>query len=167
MSLYIVDSNFFIQAHRAYYPLDVVQSFWLKIKQLAEEDKIKSIDKVKTEIYSNASHEDELKIWCENNLPNDFFLDTNSCFTDYIDIVNWVNSMNNFYKPLAVQEFLATDLADPWLVAYAKANDCVVVTYEKSEPNRKSRIKIPEVCNQFGVRYINTIDLLRELNENI
>ena len=44
MSLYIVDSNFFIQAHRAYYPIDVIQSFWTKVKQLADEGKIKSID---------------------------------------------------------------------------------------------------------------------------
>lgn len=61
MSLYILDSNFFIQAHRAYYPLDVIQSFWTKINQLADDGVIKSIDKVKNEIYSNASHEDELK----------------------------------------------------------------------------------------------------------
>ena len=31
MSKFIVDSNFFIQAHRSIYPLDVVQSFWLKV----------------------------------------------------------------------------------------------------------------------------------------
>ena len=75
--------------------------------------------------------------------------------------------MSDFYKRSAIQEFLATDLPDPWLVAHAKANNYTIVTYEKSEPNRKSRIKIPEVCNQFGVRYINTVDLLRELNESI
>ena len=167
MSLYIVDSNFFIQAHRAYYPLDVMQSFWIKVKQLADEGKIKSIDKVKIEIYSKASHEDELKGWCEDNLPDDFFLDTSSSINDYTEIVVWANSMSNYYKRSAIEEFLATDLADPWLVAHAKANNCIIVTYEKSEPNRKSRIKIPEVCNQFGVKYINTVELLRELNESI
>jgi len=167
MDLYIVDSNFFIQAHRAYYPIDVIQSFWLKVKQLALEGKIKSIDKVKHEIYSNSSHEDELKKWCENNLPKDFFIDTSDCINVYSEIVIWANSKNDFFKPAAIQEFLATDLADPWLVAYSKANNCTIVTYEKSEPNRKSRIKIPEVCNYFDVRYINTVDLLRELNENI
>lgn len=167
MNLYIVDSNFFIQAHRAYYPIDVIKSFWIKVKQLAENEKIKSIDKVKHEIYSNASHEDELKSWCEENLPDDFFLDTRSSLNDYLDIVIWANSMSDFYKRSAIQEFLVADLADPWLVAHAKANNYTIVTYEKSEPNRRSRIKIPEVCNQFGVRYINTVDLLRELNESV
>ena len=73
MSVYVVDSNFFIQAHRANYPLDVATSFWNKVKQLAEEGKIISIDKVKKEIYD---HEDDLKQWCEDNLPEDFFKDT-------------------------------------------------------------------------------------------
>jgi hypothetical protein len=78
MSKFIVDSNFFIQAHRSIYPLDVVQSFWTKIKSLADKGIILSIDKVKREIYDNSSHEDELKIWCEVNLPDDFFVNTDS-----------------------------------------------------------------------------------------
>jgi hypothetical protein len=164
MSLYIVDSNFFIQAHRAYYPLDVIKSFWIKVKQLSVKGSIKSIDKVKNEIYF---HEDALKNWCDNNLPQSFFIESSSFINEYIEIANWANSMNDFYNPSAIQEFLAPDLADPWLVACAKANNYTIVTYEKSEPNRKSRIKIPEVCNQFGVRYLNTVDLLRELNESI
>jgi len=64
MSVYVVDSNFFIQAHRASYPLDVATSFWNKVIQLAEEGKIVSIDKVKNEIFKN---EDDLKQWCEIN----------------------------------------------------------------------------------------------------
>ena len=51
MGIYVVDSNFFIQAHRINYPLDIAFSFWKKVKQLAHENKIISIDKVKTEIY--------------------------------------------------------------------------------------------------------------------
>ena len=74
--------------------------------------------------------------------------------------------MSTHYTPRAIQEFLETDLADPWLIAMAMSNGFTIVTYEKSEPARKNRIKIPEVCNQFNVRYINTIEMMRELNEN-
>jgi Domain of unknown function (DUF4411) len=165
MSLYILDSNFFIQAHRAYYPIDVVQSFWTKVESLSSQNVIASIDKVKKEIFDNSSHEDELKVWCQAKIANGFFIDTSSVLNNYIQIVNWVNSMNNHYTPRAIQEFLTADLADPWLIAYAMSNNTTIVTYEKSEPNRKNRIKIPEVCNQFNVRYINTIDMMRELNE--
>ena len=57
MAIYLVDSNFFIQAHRVTYPLDVVTSFWSKVKKLAIDGKIISIDKVKGEIFEN---DDEL-----------------------------------------------------------------------------------------------------------
>lgn len=164
MSKFIVDSNFFIQAHRSIYPLDVVQSFWVKIENLASNGTIVSIDKVKKEIFDNASHQDELKDWCDDNLPDDFFINTDSVLNNYVSIVNWVNSSH--YTERARQEFLATDLADPWLVAFAMSNGWTIVTYEKSEPNRRNRIKIPEVCNRFNVRHINTIEMLRELNEN-
>mgnify|MGYP000144434524 CR=1 FL=1 len=165
MSKFIVDSNFFIQAHRLIYPLDVVQSFWLKVSTLSQKGTIVSIDKVKKEIYDNSSHEDELKLWCDSNLPNDFFMNTDTVLQNYILIVNWVNSMSHHYTNNAIQKFLETDLADPWLIAFAMSNHWAIVTYEKSEPNRKNKIKIPEVCNQFNVRYINTIEMFRELKE--
>lgn len=164
MSKFIVDSNFFIQAHRSIYPLDVVQSFWLKIKNLAAVGTILSIDKVQLEIFDNSAHQDELKDWCQLNLPDKFFKSTDSVLGNYIAIVNWVNSSN--FTDRAKQEFLETDLADPWLVAFAISSGWTIVTYEKSEPNRKNKIKIPEVCRQFNVRNINTIDMLRELNES-
>lgn len=58
MSVFLVDADFFIQAHRATYPLDVAKSFWEKLSKLAMGGKVTSIDKVKHEIYKN---EDDLK----------------------------------------------------------------------------------------------------------
>lgn len=68
--VYVVDSNFFIHALRVYYPLDVAYSFWQKVKQLAHDGEIISIDKVKDEIFD---HNDDLENWCKENLPHDFF----------------------------------------------------------------------------------------------
>jgi len=70
---YVVDTNFFIQAHRMNYPLDVVVSFWEQVKDLAEKGLIVSLDKVKKEIYQG---QDELKAWCDEYLPEDFFKDS-------------------------------------------------------------------------------------------
>lgn len=50
MAVFVVDSNFFIQAHRATYPLDIATGFWNKVKQLALDRVIVSIDKVKNEL---------------------------------------------------------------------------------------------------------------------
>lgn len=164
MSIYVVDTNFFIQAHRYSYPLDVALSFWSKVKQIAGMGKIISIDKVKNEIYNN---DDALTYWCKNNLPEGFFKDTKSVLDAYRQIVNWVDKKRDHYNPNAINEFLSADEADSWLVAFALTDvtNRVIVTYERSEPNSKSKIKIPDVCNPVGVQYVNTIDMFRQLGE--
>lgn len=162
MSTFLVDSNFFIQAHRAIYPLDVAFSFWNKVGELAKKGNIISIDKVKNEIYQN---EDDLKVWCQNTLPNSFFKDTSGVLSEYGSIATWANSMSHHYKPAAIAEFLEADEADAWLVAYSLNQNIPLITYEKSEPNSKKKIKIPDVCIQFGVNYLNTIDMFRHLGE--
>jgi hypothetical protein len=164
MGVYVVDSNFFIQAHRFTYPLDIVPSFWTKVKQLAERGKIISIDKVKTEIYD---HQDDLKQWCEDNLPEDFFKDTQDIITSYAQIVMWANSRSSHYHPTALAEFLDADEADAWLVAYALVDKVnrTIVTHEKSQPDIKRRVKIPEACLPFNIAFVDTIEMLRQLEE--
>lgn len=164
MSVYIVDSNFFIQAHRKIYPLDIAVSFWNKVKQLAEEGKIISIDKVKNEIYEN---EDELKKWCLANLPDSFFNDTQTILTEYSKVIEWSVSGSTPYTQQARSKFLDADKADAWLVAFALADisNRVIVTYEISEPNIRRAIKIPEACTATGTSFITPIEMFRALGE--
>jgi hypothetical protein len=164
MPLYVVDTNFFIQAHRSYYPLDVASSFWSKVKELADTGKIISIDKVKNEIYKN---DDELKRWCLANLPQDFFKDTTIVLAEYSQVVIWAASKSSHYSSTAIAEFLDADEADAWLVSFALngLQNRIIVTYEKSQPEIKRKIKIPEVCNQFTVSYVDTIEMFRQLGE--
>ena len=160
MSAYIVDSNFFIQAHRVIYPLDVAISFWDKVTQLAENESIVSIDKVKNEIYRN---DDELKIWCQNNLPNNFFKDSTELVDEYRIVINWAMSRRDHYLAKAINEFLDANEADAWIIAYGIKNNCTITTYEKSEPRGKKKIKIPEPCDSLGVSYLDTIEMFRHL----
>ena len=165
MPIYVVDSNFFIEAHRATYPLDVAHSFWNKVKQLADDGKIVSIDKVKSEMYDN--HEDALKQWCVANLPRNFFKDSSQVMAAYNQVIQWAVSQSGHYLPKALSEFLDADEADAFLVAYALANpiERTIVTQEISEPNRKNRVKIPEACNDLNVQFVNTINMFRNLGE--
>jgi len=164
MRPYILDSNFFIQAHRAIYPFDVVPSFWNKIKDLANTSLVISIDKVKEEIFKN---DDELTSWCKENLPVDFFKDSSIAITEYANLTTWANSKSDHFHPRAIEEFLNTDSADAWIVAYGINKNLPVLTHEKSEPERKSRIKMPDVCIDHGVNYFSTVEMLRNLRETI
>ena len=163
MSTYLVDANFFIQAHRAIYPLDVAPSFWNKVKELALNGNIISIDKVRDEIYQN---EDDLKTWCEANLPDPFFHVSSIALSEYSAIAVWANSMFHHYKSSALEEFLDAAEADAWLVALSLNQNIPLITYEKSEPNSKKKVKIPDVCIQFGVSYHSTIEMFRLLGES-
>lgn len=164
MAVYVVDTNFFIQAHRFYYPLDVVPSFWEKVKDLAHRRKIVSIDKVKREIYCN---NDGLTDWCKENLPDTFFADSTAVIEHYAKVSAWANSKKQ-YTSGALSNFLSTDAADAWIVAYGLAlpNERTIVTYEKSAPDARKRIKIPEPCNDLGLAFVDTISMLRALKES-
>tara|TARA_R110000796_G_scaffold65729_3_gene151693 strand:+ start:11582 stop:12082 length:501 start_codon:yes stop_codon:yes gene_type:complete len=164
MKIYVVDSNFFIQAHRVNYPLDIAFSFWNKVKELANSGRIISIDKVKNELYDK---NDDLEDWCKVNLPENFFKSTEDVMAEYGRVTAWAISLNNHYLPNAINEFLDADEADAFLVAYSLADDQnrIIVTHEVSQPKRKNKIKIPEACSPFNVRYLNTIEMLREIGE--
>lgn len=163
MATYILDSNIFIQAHRMYYPFDVVPGFWNKLKELSNKGIIISIDKVKKEL-CNTSNPDILSKWCMNDINTSFFVDTTLCIDKYIEIARWIQA-HTFFMQNAKDEFLSTDLADPWLIAYAMKNNCIIVTHEISQPQRRNRIKIPEPCIYFGINFINPIQMFRELGE--
>ncbi|TCZ66429.1 DUF4411 family protein [Flaviaesturariibacter aridisoli] len=160
MASFVVDSNFFIQAHRNNYPLDVATSFWLKVKDLATAGHIICIDKVKDEIYKN---EDDLKGWCVGNLPSNFFHDTATILADYGRVCTWAVSKSSHYLQKALDEFLNAEEADAWLVSFALAKGIKVVTYETSNPAQKSRIKLPDACIPFSVPFTNTVGMFREL----
>lgn len=164
MSVYVIDSNFFIQAHRESYPLDIAFSFWNKVRQLAEEGKIISIDKVRNEIYDK---NDALEDWCQNNLPIDFFKDSSRVMAEYSQVSLWAISRSDHYLPNALNEFLDADEADAFIVSFALADlqNRIIVTHEVSRPEMKRKIKIPEPCIALNVQFINTMDMFRQLRE--
>jgi len=51
---------------------------------------------------------------------------------------------------------------DGWLVAYSMATGYTLVTLEK-DPNNKKTVPIPRLCQEFGVRYLDTFQMLHEL----
>jgi hypothetical protein len=159
---YILDSNFFIQAHRSTYPLDVAQGFWLKLKELAESCIVVSIDKVRDELYDK---NDELEAWCKSNLPRGFFKDSSSVISEYASVVSWAPSRIPPYMSSALNDFMDADRADAFLVAYGLADPAnrVIVTQEVSSPNKVNIIKIPDSCNALGIRHLTTIEMFRDI----
>ncbi len=157
---YVLDSNVFIEAARRYYAFDLVPPFWRALVDQAQNGRVESIDRVKTEIDRG---KDELKDWANSDF-HQWFISTNQAdvIGSYGQIMVWAHNQGQF-TGAAKAEFSREDNADAWVVAYAQAKACVVVTHEQFDPNITVRIPIPNVCQAFGVQSVDTFRMLRDL----
>jgi predicted nucleic acid-binding protein len=157
---YILDTSVFIQAYRSYYHFDIAPGFWSALIQHASTGVLLSIDRVKDEIDRG---KDDLTQWANSHFHG-WFESTavDDVFATYREVIQWAKAQSQ-YIDAAKDEFAGAKNADAWVVAYAKAKGCVVVTQEKSAPQSKSTVKIPDVCNAFGVTPIDTFEMMRRL----
>ena len=160
MPQYLLDSNFFITAHRFHYPFDMVPSFWTRVQDLVHQGLIGSIDKVANEIVHG---NDVLSNWIANHLPNGFFQNSALFINEYVQVAQWAHSKAGHYTTGALNEFLHADEADAWLVSAAMNRHVTLVTHEVSRPDMQRRVAIPEPCDYFGVSFCNTIEMFRRL----
>ncbi|CUQ65937.1 PIN domain protein [Candidatus Nitrospira inopinata] len=155
---YVLDANVFIQAARRYYSFDVVPGFWDSLEQQAANGHLRSIDRVKQEL---GRGKDKLAAWAKSNF-NDAFVSTDKddVIRAYGEVMAWVRAQSQF-SDAAKADFASG--ADGWLVAYAKAKGCVVVTEEVWNPSIKRKVPIPNVCQAFDVPFVDTFEMLRRL----
>lgn len=163
---YVLDANVFIQAHRRHYAFDICPGFWdLLVKQHSART-VCSIDKIREEIAAGQDG-DELKKWVKNKQSLDGFFkgtEDREVLAAFRKMMSWVQNHLGFTS-VAKAEF--ADSADSWLVAYAAANGLAVVTHEEFDDQVRKRVPIPNLCAQFGVDYLDTFQMLRELEAKL
>lgn len=74
--------------------------------------------------------------------------------------MNSVNENDN-YTQKAKSDFASS--ADSWICGYAKSYEGTIVTLETYQDGVKNRVKIPNVCRKFGIRYIDLLQFMREI----
>ena len=156
---FVLDANVFIQAHRAYYAFDVCPGYWKALLARHDGNRLCSIDRIQGELLAG---KDALADWVGSVVPGTFFANTDdpTITSGFGEMMAWVQSRPQF-SVAAKAEFAAK--ADGWLVAYARALGCTVVTLEIANPNIHRKVPIPNLCDAFGVAYTSTFDMLREL----
>ena len=159
---YLVDSDVFITAKNLYYSFDICPGFRKSMVHHHRKGRVFSIDKVRSELLAGPKAEDLVR-WVRDEVPAGFFIpvDTGAVVRAYMDIMMWVQRHPGYFDQ-AKAKFAKG--ADGWLVAYARIHDTTIVTNEQSAPKSKREIKLPDVCDQFGVRRDNTFAMLRSLN---
>jgi len=165
---FLLDANVFIEAKRRYYAFDLCPGFWDCLTSLHGAGHLYSIDRIKKELEGDRAKKelerenDELVEWLSEAMPSDCFLSTDddSVISCYRQIISWVYEQEQF-KNEAKTEF--GESADGWLVTCAKAREMVLVTQEVYAPDARRKVKMPNICREFGVHYTDTFGMLREL----
>ena len=154
---YVLDTNVFIQAHRQWYRLSFAPGFWTFLLDQHKSGVITSLDRVRKEIKKG----DTLYDWVDKAAPRSLFPTSKEIAVGakYKEIINWVMATPKYDG--AAKALFATD-TDCWVMAYAYAYDMTVVSHEVSSQG-KGRVKMPDVCKQFGIRYRDTFYMLEDL----
>jgi len=154
---YLIDSNCFIQPKNDYYGFDFCPGYWDWLDQQNKLGVVYSIENVASELRRG---NDELAEWSKQKDASFFLPTDNPTLSSMTQVVTWVNSANAGFRSEAIPIFMSG--ADPFLVAYALAHGHTVVSHERLNTNQKRNIKIPAVCQHFGVPHITVFDCLRK-----
>ena len=160
---YLIDANSLIRPARAYYPFDFAPSFWQQLRPKISLDKIAVLDKVRDELLKGTV---ELSAWI-TDLPNECILSTQDMqiLQKYKDVLSFIQQSDK-YSEVALRRWSQLDIADPWLIAAAKAYNYTILSFEQSagtipEGSRSKNPKLPDVARHFQVPYTSLFDMMR------
>lgn len=154
--LYCLDANVLIQAWQKYYSPKICPDYWDILITLGEKKSIFIPELVFEEITRT---EDELSKWLKaSKIP------IHKITESVTNCLKSIYANNPMHKTL-VDNTKSRSLADPWVIAHSMDENATVVTKEeKVTALNSNRIKIPNVCENMSVRWINDFEFIEELN---
>lgn len=156
MCRYYLDTNVFIQAKNGPYSMDIVPSFWRLLDNQSAAGVICSSTMVYEELVTG---DDDLAEWAKVRKDTRLFREPS------VNVQKVFNQIavyvHTHYPEHQAQAFL--DGADTWIIAHAKVESALVVTHENLVNEYSKKPKIPNICRQFGVGWVDTYQMLRDL----
>jgi len=153
--IYCLDANVLIQAWQKYYSPKVSPTYWEVLNAIGAQEKIFLPEIVFEEIVRT---EDDLSKWLRGSDIPIRKIDENvaRCLKD-------IYSFDPNHRFL-VDNTKARSLADPWVIAHAINEKATVVTKEEKVTALNSKkIKIPNVCDNMNITWINDFQMIAEL----
>lgn len=152
---YCLDANVLIEAWNKYYNPAFCPDYWKILIDLGKQGRILIPEMVSEEITRT---EDDLAKWLKSSkIPVPKITESvTNCWRDIL-------SANPEHQKL-VDNIRGRSLADPWVIAHAMDAGAIVVTKENKEtsPNTK-RIRIPNVCDNMGVKWMDDFRWIAEM----
>lgn len=152
---YCLDANVLIEAWRKYYNPEFCPDYWKILIELGNRSRIFIPELVYDEIRKT---EDELSTWVTNSgIP------VRVATSDVGARLSEIFTTNPLHEKL-VDSSKGRSMADPWVIAHAIHENAVVVTKEEkvTAPSAK-KVKIPNVCENMGVSWINDFQFVARL----
>lgn len=156
MDRFCLDANILIQAKNGLYSFDLLPSFWVWLEDQLRKGRIYTIQPVYDEWNQQ---EDELTDWIRDRKELGLCLIPSEIVQkEFERIANYIQ-LN--YRAAHARDFLAG--ADAWVIAQATADGSIVVTEEQPVDSSSSKIKIPNICQEFDTQYCSTLQMLKDL----
>jgi len=154
--VYVIDTNALIYLDLTFKKeISVFSAIWEEIEELIVLGRFKTLDFVEQEINDYEGKEEFIKKWIKT-WEKALIVNTDAaCINAAILIINQEYN-TGFLK--ANKQAEGKEEADPYLIAYCKINNYVLISNEsKTKPN-----KIPAVAKKYGVECLDINDFLIE-----
>ena len=151
MNGYCFDTSAFVEPWNRYYPQDVFPTLWEALSAQIDQKLIVSPYEVRREVEAKS---DTLFRWLR---------DRKHMFHDEtLDVIGFMNG-----EIFAVERFrriteAGRNGADPLVISMARVTGRTVVTNEQPVGPNSARVKIPTICDHFGIRWLRPLDYYRE-----
>jgi predicted nucleic acid-binding protein len=153
---YCLDANVLIQAWQKYYNPKFCPDYWKVLTEIGKQQLIFIPEMVFEEITRT---EDDLSKWLKKSK-----IPIHKITQPVTTCLQKIYSENPLHKNL-VDNTKNRSLADPWVIAHAIHEKATVVTKEeKVTAINSKKLKIPNVCDNMGVRWITDFQLIDELD---
>lgn len=153
---YCLDTNVLIQAWQKYYSPKFCSDYWNVLNDLGAQGRIFLPQMVFEEITRT---DDDLAEWLKKSSIPEYKIDGH-----VTECLKKIYANNPAHKNL-VDNTKQRSLADPWVIAHALKEGAILVTKEeKITATNTTKIKIPNVCDNMRVPWINDFQLVDELN---
>jgi len=151
--IYVFDSSTLIDLFRHYYP-QRFPTLWEHFNELVSNQAIISVREAKNEL---EGQEDRLSDWVKHHHES-FLPPTANEWSFVTDIFKIAHFQTLIRKKELLQ---GKPVADPFIIAKAKAMNGYVVTQEKLKENAA---RIPNVCNHFDIPFIDLEGFMEKEN---
>ena len=147
--IFCLDANVLIEAWQKYYSPKFCPEYWDVLNELGDQGRIFIPEMVYEEISK----------WLKNSK-----IPVRKINVPVTRCLQSIYSTNPMHKKL-VDNTKARSLADPWVIAHAINEKATVVTKEeKVTALNSNKIKIPNVCDNMSIPWINDFQLIEVLN---